>query len=85
MPVLPCCLKQGKNRLQLPKGEVVGKMLRCKEDEEEENENTAVCLVEDKESYLMGKINMYVPLNHSGLLEANSVPRVIPIFPRICK
>ena len=82
-----CCrviLNKETNRLELPKGEVVGKTVRSKEEEKEaENENTAVSLVEDKESNLMGKISICFPLNHSGLLEANCVPRVIPIFSRI--
>ena len=82
-----CCrvvLNKETNRLELPKGEVVGKTVRSKEEEkEDEYENTAVSLVEDKESNLMGKISICFPLNHSGLLEANSVIRVIPIFSRI--
>ena len=82
-----CCrvvLNKETNRLELPKGEVVGKTVRSKDEEKEaENENTAVSLVEDKESNLMGKISICFPLNHSGILEANSVPRVMPIFSRI--
>ena len=43
------------NRLELPKGEVVGKTVRCKEEEKEaEYENTAVSLVEVEESNLTG-------------------------------
>ena len=68
-----CCrvvLNKETNRLELPKGEVVGKTVRSKEEEKEaENENTAVSLVEDKESNLMGKISICFPLNHSGILE----------------
>ena len=65
-----CCrvvFNKETNRLELQKGEVVGKPVnRCKEDQEEaEYENTAVSLVEDEEdvedqeekekSYLIGK------------------------------
>ena len=54
-----CCrvvFNKEKNRLELQKGEVVGKPVnRCKEDQEEaEYENTAVSLVEDEESNLTG-------------------------------
>ena len=53
-----CCrvvFNKERNRLELPKGEVVGKTVRCKEDQEEaEYENTAVSLVEDEESNLTG-------------------------------
>ena len=54
-----CCrvvFNKETNRLELPKGEVVGKTVRCKEDEEEEAEyeNTAVSLEEDEESKLTG-------------------------------
>ncbi|CAH3184411.1 unnamed protein product, partial [Porites lobata] len=60
-PILfQCCrvvLNKDKNRLELPKGEVVGRPVnRCKEDEEEESKNTAVSLVDDMDSYLIGKI-----------------------------
>ena len=83
-----CCrvvLNKAKNRLELPKGEFVGKPVnRCKEDEEEEYKNTAVSLVEDMESYLIGKINICFRLNYSELLVTEPVPRVIPLFPRIC-
>ena len=83
-----CCrvvLNKDKNRLELPKGEGVGKPVnRCKEDEEEEYKNTAVSLVGDMESSLIGKINIFFRLNYSGLLVTNPVPRVIPLFPRIC-
>ena len=83
-----CCrvvLNKDKNRLELPKGEVVGRPVnRCKEDEEEEYKNTAVSLVEDMESYLIGKINICFRLNYSELLVTNPVPRVIPLFSRIC-
>ena len=78
-------LNKDKNRLELPKGEVVGRPVsRCKEDEEEEYKNTAVSLVEDMESYLIGKINICFRLNYSELLVTDPVPRVIPLFPRIC-
>ena len=91
-PILfQCCrvvLNKDKNRLELPKGEFVGKPVnRCKEDEEEEEEeykNTAVSLVGDMESSLIGKINICFRLNYSGLLVTNPVPRVIPLFPLIC-
>ncbi|XP_073240249.1 uncharacterized protein [Porites lutea] len=44
-------LNKDKNRLELPKGEFVGKPVnRCKEDEEEDYKNTAVSLVGDMES-----------------------------------
>ena len=85
-----CCrvvLNKDKNRLELPKGEIVGKTVnRCKEDEEEEDEykNAAVSLVGDMESSLIGKFNICFRLNYSGLLVTNHVPRVIPLFPRIC-
>ena len=54
-----CCrvvFNKETNRLELQKGEVVGKPInRCKEDQEEaEYENTAVSLVEDEESNLTG-------------------------------
>ena len=53
-----CCrvvFNKETNRLELPKGEVVGKTVTCKEDQEEaEYENTAVSLVEDEESNLTG-------------------------------
>ena len=54
-----CCrvvFNKETNRLELQKGEVVGKPVnRCKEDQEEaEYENTAVSLVEDEESNLTG-------------------------------
>ena len=53
-----CCrvvFNKETNRLELPKGEVVGKTVRCKEEEKEaEYENTAVSLVEDEESNLTG-------------------------------
>ena len=43
------------NRLELPEEEVVGKTVRCKEEERDaEHENTAVSLVEDEESNLTG-------------------------------
>ena len=88
-PILfQCCrvvLNKDKNRLELPKGEVVGRPVnRCKEDEEEESKNTAVSLVDDMESYLIGKINICFRLNYSELLVTNPVPRVIPLFSRIC-
>ena len=88
-PILfQCCrvvLNKDKNRLKLPKGVVVGKPVnRGKEDEEEEYKNTAVSLVDDMESYLIGKINICFRLNYSGLLVTNPVPRVIPLFPLIC-
>ena len=88
-PILfQCCrvvLNKDKNRLELPKGEVVGRPVnRCKEDEEEESKNTAVSLVDDMDSYLIGKINICFRLNYSGLLVTNPFPRVIPLFPRIC-
>ena len=93
-PILfQCCrvvLNKDKNRLELPKGEVVGRPVsRCKEDEEEEEEeeeykNTAVSLVDDMDSYLIGKINICFRLNYSELLVTNPAPRVIPFFPRIC-
>ena len=88
-PILfQCCrvvLNKDKNRLELPKGEVVGRPVnRCKEDEEEEYKNTAVSLVDDMESYLIGKINICFRLNYSELLVTNPVPRVIPLFSRIC-
>ena len=62
-PILfQCCrvvLNKDKNRLELPKGEVVGKPVnRCKEDEKAEHKNTAVSFVDDMESYLIGKINI---------------------------
>ena len=89
-----CCrvvLNKDKNRLELPKGEFVGRPVnRCKEDEEEEEKekeeykNTAVSLVDDMESYLKGKINICFRLNYSELLVTNPVPRVIPLFSRIC-
>ncbi|CAH3025299.1 unnamed protein product [Porites evermanni] len=51
-----CCrvvFNKETNRLELPKGEIVGKTVRCKEEEkEDEYENTAVSLVEDEESNL---------------------------------
>ena len=91
-PILfQCCrvvLNKDKNRLELPKGEFVGKPVnRCKEDEEKEEEeykNAAVSLVGDMESSLIGKINICFRLNYSGLLVTNPVPRVIPLFPLIC-
>ena len=88
-PILfQCCrvvLNKDKNRLELPKGVVVGKPVnRGKEDEEEEYKNTAVSLVDDMESYLIGKINICFRLNYSELLVTNPVPRVIPLFSRIC-
>ena len=88
-PILfQCCrvvLNKDKNRLELPKGEVVGRPVnRCKEDEEEESKNTAVSLVDDMDSYLIGKINICFRLNYSELLVTNPAPRVIPFFPRIC-
>ena len=88
-PILfQCCrvvLNKDKNRLELPKGEVVGRPVnRCKEDEEEESKNTAVSLVDDMDSYLIGKINICFRLNYSELLVTNPVPRVIPLFSRIC-
>ena len=88
-PILfQCCrvvLNKDKNRLELPKGEVVGRPVnRCKEDEEEESKNTAVSLVDDMDSYLIGKINICFRLNYSELLVTEPVPRVIPLFPRIC-
>ena len=53
-----CCrvvFNKETNRLELPKGEVVGKTVRCKEEEKDaEYENTAVSLVEDEESNLTG-------------------------------
>ena len=53
-----CCrvvFNKETNRLELPKGEVVGKTVTCKEDQKEaEYENTAVSLVEDEESNLTG-------------------------------
>ena len=53
-----CCrvvFNKETNRLELPKGEIVGKTVRCKEEEKEaEYENTAVSLVEDEESNLTG-------------------------------
>ena len=53
-----CCrvvFNKERNRLELPKGEVVGKTVTCKEDQEEaEYENTAVSLVQDEESNLTG-------------------------------
>ena len=56
-----CCrvvFNKETNRLELQKGEVVGKPInRCKEDHEEaeaEYENTAVSLVEDEENNLTG-------------------------------
>ena len=53
-----CCrvvFNKETNRLELPKEEVVGKTVTCKEDQEEaEYENTAVSLVEDEESNLTG-------------------------------
>ena len=84
-PILfQCCrvvLNKDKNRLELPKGEVVGRPVnRCKEDEEEESKNTAVSLVDDMDSYLIGKINICFRLNYSELLVTNPVPRVIPLF-----
>ena len=83
-----CCrvvFNKDKNRLELPKGEVVGKPVnRCKEDEEEEYKNTAVSLLGNMENSLIGKINICFRLNYSGLLVTNPVPRVIPLFPRIC-
>ena len=43
------------NRLELPKGEIVGKTVRTKEEKkEDEYENTAVSLVEDEENNLTG-------------------------------
>ena len=88
-PILfQCCrvvLNKDKNRLELPKGEVVGRPVnRCKENEEEESKNTAVSLVDDMDSYLIGKINICFRLNYSELLVTNPVPRVIPLFSRIC-
>ena len=88
-PILfQCCrvvLNKDKNRLKLPKGVVVGKPVnRGKEDEEEEYKNTAVSLVDDMESYWIGKINICFRLNYSGLLVTNPFPRVITLFPRIC-
>ena len=88
-PILfQCCrvvLNKDKNRLELPKGEVVGRPVnRCKEDEEEESKNTAVSLVDDMDSYLIGKINICFRLNYSELLVTNPAPRVIPFFSRIC-
>ena len=78
-PILfQCCrvvLNKDKNRLELPKGEFVGRPVnRCKEDEEKEYKNTAVSLVEDMESYLIGKINICFRLNYSELLLTNPVP-----------
>ena len=78
-PILfQCCrvvLNKDKNRLELPKGEVVGRPVnRCKEDEEEEYKNTAVSLVEDMESYLIGKINICFWLNYSELLVTKPLP-----------
>ena len=83
-PILfQCCrvvLNKDKNRLKLPKGEVVGKPVnRGEEEEEKEYNNTAVSLVEDMESNLIGKINICFRLNYSGLLVTNPVPRVIPL------
>ena len=53
-----CCrvvFNKETNRLELPKEEVVGKTVRCKEEEKDaEYENTAVSLVEDEESNLTG-------------------------------
>ena len=53
-----CCrvvFNKETNRLELPKREIVGKTVRCKEEEKEaEYENTAVSLVEDEESNLTG-------------------------------
>ena len=53
-----CCrvvFNKETNRLELLKGEVVGKTVRRKEEEKEpEYENTAVSLVEDEESNLTG-------------------------------
>ena len=53
-----CCrvvFNKHTNRLELPKEEVVGKTVRCKEEERDaEYENTAVSLVEDEESNLTG-------------------------------
>ena len=88
-PILfQCCrvvLNKDKNRLKIPKGEFVGKPVnRGKEYEEEEYKNTAVSLVGDMESSLIGKINTCFRLNYSGLLVTNPVPRVIPLFPLIC-
>ena len=58
-PILfQCCrvvFNKEKNTLELPKGEVVGKTVRCKEEEKDaEYENTAVSLVEDEKSNLTG-------------------------------
>ena len=88
-PILfQCCrvvLNKDKNRLELPKRVVVGRPVnRCKEDEEEEYKNTAVSLVEDMESNLIGKINICFRLNYSELLVTNPFPRVTLLFPRIC-
>ena len=88
-PILfQCCrvvFNKEKNTLELPKGEVVGRPVnRCKEDEEEESKNTAVSLVDDMDSYLIGKIKICFRLNYSGLLVTNPFPRVITLFPRIC-
>ena len=53
-----CCrvvFNKETNRLELPKGEVVGKTVRSKGDQaESEYENTAVSLVEDEENNLTG-------------------------------
>ena len=53
-----CCrvvFNKETNRLELPKGGVVGKTVRCKEEEKDaEYENTAVSLVEDDLSNLTG-------------------------------
>ncbi|CAH3026264.1 unnamed protein product [Porites evermanni] len=54
-----CCrvvFNKETNRLELPKGEIVGKTVRCKEEEKEaEYKNTTVSLVEDEESNLTGQ------------------------------
>ena len=53
-----CCrvvFNKEANRLELPKGEIVGKTVRSKEEKkEDEYENTAVSLVEDEENNLTG-------------------------------
>lgn len=54
-----CCrvvLNKETNRLELPKGEVVGKTVRDDKGDQEDSEyeNTAVSLVEDEESNLTG-------------------------------
>ena len=53
-----CCrvvFNKETNRFELPKGEIVGRTVRSKQEEKEaEYENTAVSLVEDGESNLTG-------------------------------